>query len=225
MKTAVILRISALLLFLSGCDSESPSLNTKTVNLDMFPQNISPACRDGRAKLYDECGDQLELFREALSYANNKGKILLVSYGAEWCIWCHVFKAYVHGETDRFTYTYGDPESDATWTDTLREKSKRNITGEAEALANFVSENFVIVHIEYRYSMNGDQVVSQANAWDGYEYNIPYIFSVDAGGVFAASFRHEDVGIRRDGFDWFRGYDRQRLLLELQRLHSAARRG
>jgi len=56
-----------------------------------YPETLDPDCRDGRAKLYDECGDQLALFDEAFARAQAENKILFVNYGAEWCVWCHVF--------------------------------------------------------------------------------------------------------------------------------------
>ena len=206
-----------------GCDqSTNARSQAPAFPIIMFPEKISSDCRDGRAKLYDECGDQLQLFTDALAQANAESKVLLVSYGAEWCIWCHVFKAYIEGKTDRFTYTYGNPETDDVWTDTLREKAKDDVSQDAQSLARYVSENFVIVHVEYRYALNGDEAVSQARAWDAYDNNIPYIFSVDQSGVFASAFQHENVEIRREGFDWYRGYDRKKLLEELKSLYAAA---
>ena len=56
-----------------------------------YPLALDPTCRAGQAKLYDECGDQLALFDTAFEAATHDGKVLLVSYGAEWCVWCHVF--------------------------------------------------------------------------------------------------------------------------------------
>jgi len=35
--------------------------------------------------------DQLAIFNEAFERAQAEGKILFVNYGAEWCVWCHVF--------------------------------------------------------------------------------------------------------------------------------------
>ena len=49
-----------------------------------------------------------------------------------------------------------------------------------------------------------------------------YIFSVDQSGVFASAFQHENVEVRREGFDWYRGYDRKKLLEELKSLYAAA---
>jgi len=56
-----------------------------------FPRTLDAECRDGRAKTYDQCADQFEMYEEAFQTAQNEEKVLLVSLGAEWCVWCHVF--------------------------------------------------------------------------------------------------------------------------------------
>jgi len=56
-----------------------------------FPETLPSDCRDGRAKTYDQCADQFELFQTAFETAQEQEKVLLVSLGAEWCVWCHVF--------------------------------------------------------------------------------------------------------------------------------------
>jgi len=80
-----------------------------------FPAAVDPQCRDGSATIYDECGDQLALFRTALARANAENKVLLVEYGAEWCIWCHVFNAYINGDKGRFRYTYASAKEPEAW--------------------------------------------------------------------------------------------------------------
>lgn len=59
--------------------------------VESFPKALDKDCRDGRAKTYDQCGDQFALFEEAFATAQAQEKVLLVSLGAEWCFWCHVF--------------------------------------------------------------------------------------------------------------------------------------
>jgi hypothetical protein len=76
-----------------------------------YPDTPVRSCRRGRAKLYDECSNQERLFAAALARANAEGKTLLVFYGAEWCIWCHVFDAYINGEKSRFNYKFVSPDA------------------------------------------------------------------------------------------------------------------
>ena len=194
----------------------------QAIQITSFPEKIDPNCRGGKAKIYDECADQGELFAKALARANEDKKILLVSYGAEWCIWCHVFYAYVNGKIDKFTYTYGEAGSDDRYTHTMYERAKQDTSQEAYDLKKFVSENFVIVHIDYEHSPHGNEVLSFASAWENYEGGLPYIFTVTESGTFAAKLIHDDAEVRRDTDDWYRGYDRQLLLEQLRNMRDAA---
>ena len=56
-----------------------------------YPKSLDKSCRDGRAKTYDQCGDQFAMYQAAFDDAQAQDKVLLVSLGAEWCVWCHVF--------------------------------------------------------------------------------------------------------------------------------------
>ena len=69
-----------------------------------FPQAIDPGCRGGRAQIYDECSSQFDVLNAAMAEAERTGKIVMVVYGAEWCIWCHVFDKYLAGQTGTFKY-------------------------------------------------------------------------------------------------------------------------
>ena len=48
-----------------------------------IPAEFDKGCRQGRAKLYDECLDQSRIFEAAKQLAAAENKVLLVSYGAE----------------------------------------------------------------------------------------------------------------------------------------------
>lgn len=98
--------VAGLIALLAACSQDSENLPRAYVS---FPERIDPQCRNGKARVFDECGDQLALFTAALAKANSEGKTLLVEYGAEWCIWCHVFDAHISGEHGEFRYTYGLP--------------------------------------------------------------------------------------------------------------------
>jgi len=100
----------AFVIFAAGCRDSQPTSGISekeiaAIQITSFPEQIDRNCRNGKAKIYDECSDQIDLFEAAQSKAQAEGKITLVSYGAEWCIWCHVFDAYIHGQLDKFTYT------------------------------------------------------------------------------------------------------------------------
>ncbi len=188
-----------------------------------FPRQIDKGCRDGRAKLYDECSDQVALFKSALTFADENGKVLLVSYGAEWCIWCHVFDAYIEGGKSKFRYTYGSPRApDERYRATIYEREKEDVTEAAESLRRFVAESFVIVHVENYHSPNGYSVLEVSGADQHYDKYIPYVFSVDSQGAYAGHFVSERAKTRRDTDDWYRGYNRQQLTQELDRLKTLA---
>ena len=189
-----------------------------------LPQTPIHGCRGGKARLYNECHAQQPIFDKALREARKgQGKTLLVSYGAEWCIWCHVFHAYVTGEHGSFTHPYSDADDTERYSATIHERAESDPAGPAAGLAAFVAENFVLVHIDSRYADDGWDVLDAAGATQGYGNRLPYIFTVDPSGRFAAAMVHDRVQTRRDTDDWFRGYDRDRLTAELSRMQEAAR--
>jgi hypothetical protein len=191
------------------------SVIIEDIRITSFPEKIDNSCRNGRAKIFDECANQTEIFARARLRADAEDKTVLVSYGAEWCIWCHVFDAYINGEMSKFTYTFGEAGNDERYTHTMRERLQRDVSQEAFDLKKFVSENFVIAHIDYEHSPNGDDVLSDAQAWENYGDWVPYIFVVDRNGNYVEKFNH-------DKNDWYRGYDRVQLLEQLKNMRSAA---
>jgi hypothetical protein len=188
-----------------------------------FPEKLDPACRDGKARLFDRCTDQLALFDQARNRAKAEGKTLLVEYGAEWCIWCHVFAAHIKGEHGRFRYTYGSPDApDERDTATFVEGNWADANA-ARELAEYVAASFVVVHIDLEYAPNGAAVLESTGALEHYTRTVPYIFTVDSGGRFSARFHHDPAERRRDGvLDWYRGYDRRNLLEQLKAMREAA---
>lgn len=188
-----------------------------------YPESVDPQCRDGSAKLFDECGDQVELFRTALARANAEGKVLLVEIGAEWCIWCHVFDAHINGDRERFRYTYGVPEEpDARYTRVFTEGEDSSVET-ADTLRDFVAEHFVVVHIDIQYAPRGYEVMEVSKALDSYSEFIPFVYTVDAAGNLARHFVQETAERRRDSGDWYRGYDRAGMLEQLKGMYDAAR--
>lgn len=208
----------ALTVFLQTDDSHSIELNLIT-----YPQTFDSKCNYGRAKLYDECGSQIDLFNEALGAANEQGKVLLVSYGAEWCIWCHVFDEYLTGSHTVMNYQYSNP-GEKIYTEVTRyERPDYDPEEEAEELRGFSAENFVLVHIEDHFSPDGFNVLEQTLAVEHDTGGLPFIFTVTRDGEFAASLNPTSVETRRDTADWYRGYDRNALIVELSAMIEAAR--
>ncbi|WP_299472809.1 DUF255 domain-containing protein [uncultured Roseibium sp.] len=188
------------------------------------PEQIDPDCRHGSARIYDECTDQLLLFEIAMQRAAKEGKVVLVSYGAEWCIWCHVLNAYLGGEKTKFDYVYADPgEPDEIYEATLYERENRDVSAEAAELNTFVRDHFIVLHIDYFFAPNGDRVLENSGALDHLGDGIPFVFVVNASGKFRAVVDADLAETRRDeDFDWYRGYDRTRLLSSLKKAYQAA---
>lgn len=194
-------------------------------DITIYPTEIARNCNGGRAVLYDECGKQVTLFKQALRQANADGKTLLVSYGAEWCIWCHVFEQYIKGEHTDMTYRFGDPGDRDYEQVTLDERPDEDPAAAASALTAFVAEHFVLVHIDDQHAPDGYEVLIQTGAEASFNGGLPYIFTVTPKGDYAAHLNSNSVETRRDGlFDWYRGYDRAGLTAELDRMRLAATR-
>lgn len=185
----------------------------------VFPERIDPTCGNGRARVYDECGDQKALFRAAFEQATADGKVLLVSYGAEWCIWCHVFDHYIAGKFDAFTYELPNE------TRSMRERRTETMAREAANLNRYVSETFVIANIEYEYASGADEVLEETGADAYFEDWAPFIFTVADDGKIAAVFDHNRVEAPTIPFvDNFRGYKRVEMLDHLKEMAEATRR-
>ena len=212
----------ATLLIVTACADDPPAPPPST--LQSFPASIDPQCRNGQARMFDECGDQSELFSAALVHAKNDGKVLLVEYGAEWCIWCHVFEAHIKGEYGRFRYTYGSPEEpDERYTESFVEGAGDDIA-QANSLRDFVVANFVMVYIDAQYAPNGFETLVASGADKHFTGGVPFVFTVDSSGRFAARFHHDGAEKRRDtDADWYRGYHRAELLQQLIAMRDVAR--
>ena len=186
----------------------------------VFPAALDPQCRDGTAKIYDECGDQVALFRTALARANEENKVLLVEYGAEWCIWCHVFNSYINGDKGQFRYTYASRKEPQAWTTRTFEEDD-DVDG-AEALRAFVARHFVVVRIDAQYAPNGADVLEQTGAAEHFPGGLPFVFTVDSRGRYAATFEGKGLEKRRDSFNWYRGFHRDTMLRVLTSMRNAA---
>ncbi|MEL8056259.1 MAG: thioredoxin family protein [Pseudomonadota bacterium] len=208
----------------SSFDNETISKQPKVSEITSFPISLDAQCRGGEQELYDECSDQLRLFEDALVEARRQNKTLLVSFGAEWCIWCHVFEKYIKGQAGKFTYTFGEPGSPRSDTETLFERrDEATAIKQAEELNNYFAANFVLVHIDAEYAPQGWDVLEQMNASSYFDNWLPFIFATDDKGMFVAQLPHGPIEERRDGiFDWYRGYDRPLMLEKLRNMRMQA---
>ncbi|WP_317055844.1 thioredoxin family protein [Roseovarius rhodophyticola] len=200
----------------SAADETKPTL-------DIFPQVISKSCFGGRAESYDECGDQTRHLADAKARAEETGKTVLVMLGAEWCIWCHVLKNYLKGESGFFEYTL-EGESGYNMNEFATQEDK----AQAAALARFAAENFVIAAIEHKYATGADRVLVKTGAGGELINWIPFVYALDARGQMTGRLptfqERPEMEHRREGVLWYRGYDRAVLLEELKHLLDQAQK-
>ena len=105
---------------------------TMLLGLNSYP--LANDC-DSTGKVYDLCIDQEVVYETAVNQALKENKIIIVSFGAEWCGWCHkldnVFKAIqVTGEFDshlNFIKIGTDAQSGKTVLDYLVEQSGQDV--------------------------------------------------------------------------------------------------
>lgn len=236
------------LLLLGGCSSESVSIKEPNIStsvrilpsnlvvtkplplekqllpISSFPKVIPVDCGDGQAKLFDECADQTEILNEAIVAAKQEGKHVLVSYGGEWCIWCHVLDRYFKGQFRTFDYQWRDSEGDISeWL--MREDITPKDVQNAIALSNYVANHFVIAHIDNSYA-NGEEAIAMTGLDPDSVYYYPYIIVLDNQGKYAgemaSSSAIEGLEVRESGGQEFRGYKRDLLLEQLKELKIKA---
>jgi thiol-disulfide isomerase/thioredoxin len=207
--------VAACVLLTAACTGEAaaPAIPQSEIaavaaGIVSYPLSLDPACRDGRAIAYDQCSNQLDLYQSALDQARAEKKALLVIIGAEWCGWCRAFDAHLKGATGRF--------------DRLSKDKRGDVSKAALSLVPYLSENYVVVHIEDDYAPGAEAVVASANAQAYFQEKYPTIFAVGPDGKFAAKLDHPHVKIQKSAPEPYQGYDRRLVLEELKRLHEAA---
>lgn len=158
----------------------------------------------------------MALLDAAKQTAQAQGKIVLVAYGAEWCVWCHSFAQTIAGMAGP-TVVYH--EGEAYEMDELSTSQPEL----AEELRAYDEATFVVVHIEAKYSPDSESVMAAVGA--PIALGIPQVFTLKDG-QYAAEMRSVDdlPGLERraDLFLFYRGYDRAILLDELKRIAAAA---
>lgn len=197
--------------------------------LTHFPAALAAGCRDGVARIFDQCGNQRVHFDAAVAEANRTGKTVLVVMGAEWCGWCHVFARTIEGRVDRGAEG-GEASGGTSAAAALRytERLIDDSEADAEMLNRFVAARFVVAHIDLEYAPGGEDLLASVGALDSYGGGVPFIFTVDRQGRFAEVFDHGAVetapsnAATADEAAAFTGYDRKKLLVELNFLLGAA---
>lgn len=197
--------------------------NITVLPVEIFPKQLSNECRDGLAQIYDECSDQVDILEQARITANNQNKRVLLVYGAEWCIWDHVFNKYIQGGIAGFNYQWRANEGDfVQWK--MKEKVTKSDYKDAEALNHFVSNNFVVVNIESNYA-NGKDVLEKVGYLDDIYY-IPTIMVLNENGRFIEKLPPtssiDGLQIRESNGEEYRGYNRKILLNKLPELRNLA---
>ncbi|HPE48639.1 MAG TPA: thioredoxin family protein [Hyphomonas sp.] len=207
--------LGASLLLLAACSSEASeravpqeTIDAAAAGVVTYPLALDPACRDGRAKAYDQCSNQIDIYSAALEQARAENKALLVIIGAEWCTWCHAFDATLKGATANYDY--------------INRHKRGDVSQAALDLATYVAANFVVVHVEDDFAPGADEVIAAAGAQDYFQEKYPTIFAVGPDGKFAAKLNHPYVKILKQGLSSYHGYDRKLVFEELKRLHTAA---
>lgn len=223
-RLRALLVFASIALFSDAALANEPSTTTTPGSVVVVPTSVPPSCKqeiEQRQVLFDLCRDQLSLLHEAQQKAKETGKLVLVSFGADWCIWCHVFEAHILGKFGRYSYF----TNDGPWI--MDEKLKgQNLTQakvQSSALSAYVAEQFVIVNIGQQSADGGGAVLKDTQADAHFSGALPFIFALDETGKFSDAIKSSEVEIRRDGRNAYRGYDRIKLLTALQSLSAKSR--
>lgn len=196
--------------------ASQPLVAGKNDRLQIVPAQVPAGCnrRIGQKQiLFDMCRDQSSLLKEARKKARMSEKVVLVSFGADWCIWCQVFEAHILGGYG--TLTYDTP--DGPWT--MEEKGHADgREAQAAALKAYVQEKFVVVNIAQESGESASAVLRETAADAHYSGGLPFIYALDRNGRLAGAIKSSEVEVRRDGDDPYRGYDRVKLLAALRLL-------
>lgn len=185
-----------------------------------FPKFDGPPCQAKQTHVYDECSDQLELFNQAKAAAAEEGKVLLVVYGAEWCIWCHALHSFLKGGEGNLAYRYGEGEAASDLPVGVVKADLRN--PKAMQLAAFVARNFVVFSMDSRRYDGPDPVFEAAGLDDDAAEYLPYVFAVNSDGKYVGDFEEKVFAYEVDGIEWSYIYDRGELMDGLAYLWHAA---
>ena len=161
--------------------------------------NVQGLCPEQEPRdVYATCLQQEDVFRSARAHAKARDKLLLVDYGADWCIWCRVIDLYFEG---RIGVQYETPTEEHA--------------EQARQLALFLRDTFVLVHINSDKEAEARQVLGSIGAENLVGKPIPAFIVLDPASGATERALLEEAELPVDGS--FHGYDRAKLLLELRR--------
>lgn len=196
MRRVVPLLIAALLAG-AAAPGAIPS-RTGAYGLTSFPD--APALCGDPTKLFARCHSQTDIALAALAAAQARDKALLVEVGADWCVWCLVIDRYING-----------------WFVEGAEPRGAGSRADAEALARFAAENFVVVKLD-----NGPGVVPALRRL-GVAYSpakpVPAFYVIHAGKAREATVVRAEIRARGG----YAGYSRQGVLAQLRKALRAVR--
>ena len=167
--------------------------------------NVGTLCpAQSHRDIYASCRAQDELFRKARAHAVESRKLLLIGYGADWCIWCKVSDRYLDGAISK--HEKGSVESNA--------RLARN-------LAEYVAETFVVLHVDSDKKTATTALMQETGAgrWGGPAVPAFVVLDPGSGAVEEARL----VEAEKPESAGYVGYDRVLVLKELLRAASAVR--
>ncbi len=167
--------------------------------------NVGALCPEqGVRDIYASCLRQRDLFRKARAHAVDSQKLLLIGYGADWCIWCKVSDRYLEGAVSK-----------------QEEGSADSNLRRARNLAEFVAETFVVVHVDSDKKAETAPLMRDIGAgqWVGPAIPVYVVLDPRSGAVEEARL----VEAEKPASAGYVGYDRVEMLRELLRAASMVR--
>ena len=167
--------------------------------------NVGALCPEqGARDIYASCLRQRDLFERARAHAVESEKLLLIGYGADWCVWCKVSDRYLEGAVSK--QEEGSADSN--------QRLARN-------LAEFVAEAFVIVHVDSDKKAETAPLMQEIGAgqWAGRAVPVFVVLDPKSGAVEEARL----VEAEKPASAGYVGYDRVEMLRELLRAASMVR--
>lgn len=167
--------------------------------------NVGALCpAQGVRDVYASCLGQRDLFEKARAHAVESRKLLLIGYGANWCVWCKVSDRYLEGAVSKQEEGLADSN--------LRQ---------AKNLAEFVAETFVVLHVDSDKKAETNPLMQEIGAgqWAGAAVPVFVVLDPRSGAVDEARL----VETEKPASTGYVGYDRVEMLRELLRAASMVR--
>ncbi len=201
-------RVLPLLLLLSAMDAAAQSPGVADLDSDYFTvgryglvsyPNVALLCPKQQAgSLFATCLPQAEVFQRARDHAAAENKLLLVDYGADSCIWCGVIDQYFDGNIG-----------------IQHEKIEHLDFGFSRMLAQTMSKNFILVHINSEVEAEAREVMAGIGAEAVVGGPIPAFIALDPASGATERAYLEKAENPVDGE--YHGYNRTKLVTELRR--------